>query len=68
MPITDPRQTLAHLPDEQIFTVARNPSAAHRKLAIRLLVERGSLFAGHPDIGEEARDLVLEDPIVLENR
>ncbi len=65
MPITDPRQTLEHLPDESIFTVARNPSAAHRALAIRILVERASLYAGHPDIAEEARDLVLEEPLVL---
>jgi hypothetical protein len=32
---------------------------------MRILVERASLHAGHPDIGEEVRDLIIRDPIVL---
>src|ERR1700733_8643773 len=60
-----PRLDLEQLPDDQLFNVARNPSAVHRKTALRILVERASLFAGHPDIADEARELVLEDPIVL---
>jgi hypothetical protein len=67
MPTTShsPRLDLDLLDDNSLFSVARNPSAAHRLLAIRVLVERASLFAGHPDIADEARELVLEDPIVL---
>jgi hypothetical protein len=60
-----PRLDLEQLPDDQLFMVARNPSAAHRKTALRLLVERASLSAGHNDVADEARELVLEDPIVL---
>jgi hypothetical protein len=61
----DPLRDLQNLPDEQLFNVARNPAAVYRGLAMRLLVERASLFAGHPDIAEECRELVIQDPIVL---
>jgi hypothetical protein len=61
----DPRIDLEHLPEETLFNIARNPAAVHRGLAMRLLVERASLFAGHPDIAEECRELVIQDPIVL---
>jgi hypothetical protein len=61
----DPLHDLQNLPDEQLFNVARNPAAVHRGLAMRLLVERASLFAGHPDIAEECRELFIQDPIVL---
>jgi|SRR5579872_1564599 len=61
----DPLHDLESLPDEQLFNVARNPGALHRMLAITILVERGSLYAGHPDIANDATDLVIENPIVL---
>jgi hypothetical protein len=60
-----PRLDLEQLPDDQLFNVARNPSAVHRKTALRILVERASLYAGHNEIANEARELVLQDPIVL---
>ncbi len=65
MTYRDARIDLEILPEANLYDIARNPAAVHRGLAMRLLVERGSLFAGHPDIAEECRELVLQDPIVL---
>jgi hypothetical protein len=61
----DPRADLERLPSETLYAVARNESAQHRLLAIRILIERGSRFALQPDIVEEARELRLRDPAVL---
>jgi hypothetical protein len=61
----DPRHDLERLPSETLYTVARNEAAAHRALAIRILVERGSDYALQPEIADEARELVLNDPIIL---
>jgi hypothetical protein len=63
--MTDPRHDLEHLPDANIYDIARNESAAHRELAIRILVERGSLYVSREEIAGEARQLVLDQPAVL---
>jgi hypothetical protein len=60
----DPRTDLERLPSENLFDLARNDAATHRKLAIQLLVERGSHLACRDEIAVEARDYVLNDPIV----
>ena len=61
----DPRLDLERLPDLNVFEIARNESAAHRELAIRILVERGSRLAGREEIAAEARQLVFDHPAVL---
>jgi hypothetical protein len=61
----DPRTDLERLPSENLFDLARNDAATHRKLAIQLLVERGSHLACRDEFAAEARDYVLNDPIVL---
>jgi hypothetical protein len=63
--MTDPRSDLERMPSESLFCIARNEAAAHRVLAIRLPVERGSSLALQPEIADEARELVLNDPIIL---
>jgi hypothetical protein len=63
--MTDPRAALEHLPDANVFDIARNESAAQRELAIRILVERGSLYVAREEIAGEARQLVLDQPAVL---
>jgi hypothetical protein len=65
MPTHDPRADLDRLRSESLFAIARNEAAQHRLLAIRLLVERGSSLALQPEIADEARELVLNDPIIL---
>jgi hypothetical protein len=40
----DPRLDLEGLPDPNLFDIGRNPDAAHRSLAIDILVERCSKF------------------------
>jgi hypothetical protein len=61
----DPRLHLERLPSETLFSVARNTAAAHRLLAIEILVERASPFAGREEIAAEARQFVLSNPLVL---
>src|SRR6266567_1707457 len=61
----DPRLDLSHLPDITIFDIARNESAVHRELAIRILVERGSLLAARDEISAEAKQLVIDHPAIL---
>ena len=61
----DPRASLQNLPDPNLYDVARNPSAVHRRIALQLLVERSSLYAGRDDIADEARALILENPLIL---
>jgi hypothetical protein len=61
----DPRADLEHLPDINLFDIARNESAVHREVAIRILVERGSLYVAREEIAGEARQLVLDQPAVL---
>lgn len=67
MPIThhEPRLDLEHLPSENLFHVARNPSAVHRALAVRLLVERGSPLACDDEVIDLARAAIFSDPIRL---
>ena len=65
MPSHDPRLNLDALRAEDLYAIAVNPAAAHRDLAIQILVERGSLFALKDDIAEESRQYVLDNPIVL---
>ena len=65
MPSYDPRATLEHLRDEDLFGVATNTSAIHRDLAIQLLVERCSPLALRDEIAEQARKYVLDNPLVL---
>jgi hypothetical protein len=61
----DPRADLERLPSEQLYTIARNESATHKALALRILIERGSEFALQPEVAEEARELILNDPVIL---
>lgn len=61
----DPLATLSQLPDEQLFGIAKNESADHKELAVKLLVERSSLFAGRPEISYQAKKLILDNPLVL---
>ena len=63
----DPRAELERLPSETLYSLARNESAQHRILALRLLVERGSRLALQPEIVEEARALKLIDPTVIDS-
>jgi hypothetical protein len=56
---------LEHLPDLTVFDIARNESAVQRELAIRILVERGSLLAAREEIAAEARPLVIDHPAIL---
>ena len=65
--MTDPRADLERLPSDKLFDIARNECAQHRVLALRLLVERGSRLALQPEIVEEARELKLIDPSVIDN-
>jgi hypothetical protein len=60
----DQRLNLQTLPDENVFDIARNESAQHRELALRILVERGSLYAGRDEIADEARRLIIDNPSV----
>ena len=65
----DQRLNLQTLPDENVFDIARNESAQHRELALRILAERGSLYASRDEIADEARRLIIDNPSVLkENR
>jgi hypothetical protein len=61
----NPRTDLERLPSENLYDIARNSAAVHRKLAIQLLVERASSFAGRDDIAPEAREFVLGNPIII---
>jgi hypothetical protein len=61
----DPRLDLEPLPSETLFHIARNPSASHRALAARLLVERGSPLACDDEVIELAEDVIFSDPISL---
>jgi hypothetical protein len=61
----DAREDLQRLPSENLFALARNHSAAHRLLAVQLLVERASPLAGHDDIAAESRHYVLNNPAIL---
>ena len=54
----NPRNDLERLPSENLYDIARNSSAVHRKLAIQLLVERGSHLACRDEIAAEARQFV----------
>jgi hypothetical protein len=65
MPQHSPRLDLEYLPSETLYDVARNHSAAHRALAARLLVERGSPLACADDVLDLAQDVVFSDPIAL---
>jgi hypothetical protein len=58
-----PRVDLDALPDQQLFeSVARNPAARYRLLAIKLLVERCSRYLRRPEIAEELAKLLADDP------
>jgi hypothetical protein len=67
MTYNDPRADLERLPSDTLYSIARNECAQHRVLALRLLVERGSRLALQPEIAEEARELKLIDPTVIDN-
>jgi hypothetical protein len=53
----DPRLDLEGLPDPNLFDIGRNPDAAHRSLAIDILVERCSKFICRPEIADEVEKL-----------
>jgi hypothetical protein len=58
-------EELQLLRSDDLLNLARNPAANSRADAIRLLVERGSHLASHPDIATEAASMVYADPIIL---
>ena len=59
----DARLDLELLQDQQLFeSVARNPDAAHRKLAVLILVERCSPFLRRPEIAPEVEALLATTP------
>jgi len=59
------KEELALLRDDDLLHLARNPSCNCRAAAIRLLVERSSHHAGHPDIAAEASAMLHADPLIL---
>jgi hypothetical protein len=59
------KEELSLLRDDDLLHLARNPSCNCRADAIRLLVERSSHHAGHPDIAAEASALLHADPLIL---
>jgi hypothetical protein len=58
-----PRSSLEHLPDGHLYDIARNPSAIHRLLCLRILVERASLCAAREDAVDEERGLIIDNPL-----
>ena len=58
-------EELQLLRNDDLLHLARNQSASCRADAIRLLVERGSALATHPDIATEAAALVYASPAIL---
>jgi hypothetical protein len=61
----NPRTDLERLPSANLFDIGRNPAALHRKLAIEILVERASPLVGREEIAEEAREFILNNPVVI---
>ena len=59
------KEELALLRDDDLLHLARNPSSNCRADAVRLLVERSSPHANHPEIAVEAAGLVHADPLIL---
>jgi hypothetical protein len=56
-----PRVDLDALPDSQLFeSVARNPDARHRMLAIELLIERCSPYIRRTEIAAEVEALLAD--------
>lgn len=58
-------EELALLRSDDLLHLARNPVANCRQAAIRLLVERGSPLAAHPDIHADAVAIIHSDPLIL---
>jgi DNA anti-recombination protein RmuC len=58
-------EELQKLRDTDLLHLARNQSANCRAAAIRLLVERGSKLAAHPDVYQESSALIHSDPTIL---
>ena len=61
----DPRTSLEHLPDSNLYDIARNPSAIHRLLCLRILVERAILYATREDVVDVTRELIIDNPLIL---
>ena len=59
------RSNLEQLPSEVLYNLARNSAAIERKLAIQILVERGSEYACRDEIALEAEQFVLDHPRIL---
>lgn len=60
-----PRLDLEALRAEDLHAIASNEAAVHKDLALRILVERGSLFAVKDDLYAAAQELILDNPIIL---
>jgi hypothetical protein len=54
-------EQLQLLRNEDLLSLARNPAADRRNDAIRLLIERGSHYAGHEDIAVAAAQMIHYD-------
>jgi hypothetical protein len=61
----DPRLDLEALRAEDLYAIASNEAATHRELALRILVERGSLLAVKDNLAAESHALILDNPIIL---
>lgn len=56
---------LKTLRDDDLLHLARNQSAVQRMDAIRLLVERGSPHAMHPEIARQSTEIIHNEPKIL---
>lgn len=56
----DVRANLERLPDPNLFDVARNADAVHRRLALQILFERGSALLKRPELAVEVRQYRLD--------
>lgn len=56
------RLDLEALPDQQLFDVARNHDAVHRKLAVLILIERCSPYIRRVEIADEVEKILATTP------
>jgi hypothetical protein len=56
------RLDLEALPDQQLFDVARNHDAAHKKLATEILISRCSKFIRRVEIADVVEALLATPP------
>jgi hypothetical protein len=62
----DVRTDLERLPDPNLFDIGRNLDAAHRLLAIRILLNRGSNYIDRPEIAQDAKQLLDDEAMAAQ--